>query len=238
MDKMEFSELIEKSSKIGVLTGAGISTDSGIPDFRGPKGIYTTKSYDPMKTFDLYYFLKDPSHFYKFSKEFFDLLDNAKPTPAHKFLSYLEKQGKISNIITQNIDGLHQKSGNKKVIEIHGSYNNFYCVQCGKAFDTSETISTIKNANIPYCKECGGLIKPDIVFFQESVKQLEQCIKTAKESDLFLVIGTSLQISPANMIPHYAQKVVIINNEYPPNFTHPNSHFIQTNLSEFFRNYK
>jgi NAD-dependent deacetylase len=238
MNKSEFKSIIESSNKIGVLTGAGISTNSGIPDFRGPDGIYTTKSYDPIKTFDLNYFLQDPTHFYKFSKEFLELLDNARPTPAHNFLYEMEKQNKLSGIITQNIDGLHQKAGNKKVIEIHGSYNKFYCTKCQEPFNKEEALKDIRVGKIPQCHKCNGLVKPNIVFFQEPVKQLNESILIAKESDIFLVIGTSLQISPANIIPQYAHKVIIINNEFPPYFNHPDYVFIETELSEFFEEYK
>ncbi len=236
MDKKTFFDIIEKSNKIGVLTGAGISTYAGIPDFRGPNGIYTTKSYDPEKTFDLYYFLNDPKPFYKFTNEFFKLIENAKISPAHIFLSHLEKQNKLLNIITQNIDGLHQKAGNKKVLEFHGSYDNFYCTKCNSQFNSQKAIDIVKQHSIPYCNKCNGLVKPDIVFFQENVKFLNESIETAKESDVFLVIGTSLSISPANMIPLYAKRVIILNNTMPDFFNHPNYDFIQCNLNDFFEN--
>ncbi len=234
MNALSFLKEIEKSNRIGVLTGAGISTDAGIPDFRSPNGIYSTGKYDPVKTFDIEYFKKDPSHFYRFSKELFSLLENAAPTPAHKFLYYLEKENKLLNIITQNIDRLHQKAGNKRVIEIHGGYNKFYCLRCGEEYNIDQVKETILNGKIPYCK-CNGVLKPDVVFFQESVKKIEDCIKTAQESDLFLVIGTSLQVQPAGMIPYYAEKVIILNNEFPPFFQHPNYEFIECNLLDFFK---
>ena len=238
MDKNQFNKIIEISENIGVLTGAGISTYAGIPDFRGPNGIYTTKSYDPEKTFDLYYFLNDPKPFYNFSYDFFKLIENAKISPAHKFLYELEKQNKLLNIITQNIDGLHQKAGNTKVLEFHGSYNNFYCTKCHALYDTKKAIDLIKKHEIPYCEKCHGLVKPDIVFFQESVKFLNESIDTAENSDLFLIIGTSLAISPANMIPLYAKKIIILNNIFPDFFNHPNYEFIQCDLNNFFREYE
>ena len=205
------AELIKNSKYIGVLTGAGISTSAGIPDFRGPKGLYVTKRYDPDKVFDIDYFHRDPKPFFEFARDFVKLEDTIKPTRAHYFLSELEKKGKLKGVITQNIDFLHQRAGSQNVLEVHGSFWESYCRDCGQNFHYEEMKVKIYREDVPKCL-CGGVIKPDIVFFGENVKHLDAAFKLAAESDLFFVIGTSCVVYPAAMIPHMTHgKVVTIN---------------------------
>lgn len=203
---------IESSNKIVALTGAGISTNSGIPDFRGPMGIYTTRRYDPDKTFDINYFLLEPEYFYDFARDFLSLLESVKPTFTHFFLAKLERVNKLKAVITQNIDMLHEKAGTKNVITLHGSIKKSYCLDCGKEFSLTEMKEKIKREKVPKCDICDGLIKPDIVFFGENVHNFDEAVKLVRDSDLLLVIGTSLKVYPASLIPSYSKgKIVIIN---------------------------
>jgi len=203
--------LIAEANCIAALTGAGISTKAGIPDFRGPKGLYVTRQYDPDKVFDIRYFHKDPKPFYEFARDFVELEKKIKPTTTHYFLSQLEQSGKLKGIVTQNIDSLHQLAGSKNVLEIHGSFWISYCTQCHHKFSYEAMKEKISAERVPVCS-CSGVIKPDIVFFGENVKCLEEAADLAAQADLFFVIGTSCVVYPAAMIPEYATgKIVVVN---------------------------
>jgi len=205
-----FKRCIEESNYIVALTGAGISTNAGIPDFRGKDGIYTTGKVSPEEVFDIDYFLSDSEPFYNWAKELFDVLVSAQPTIAHSALSKLEEIGKLKAVITQNIDNLHGKAGNKNVIELHGSLNTGHCMGCGKKYSGDEIYQMLR-ADIPKC-ECGGIIKPDIVFFGEPVQGLTEAQEYSRKADLFIVIGSSLMVQPASILPYLTEgKIVIIN---------------------------
>lgn len=204
-------QLINESNNIAALTGAGISTSAGIPDFRGPKGLYVTRQYDPDLVFNIDHFYQDPKPFFEFARDFIGLTQNLQPTTTHQFLAKLEDQGKLKGIITQNIDCLHQKAGSKNVLEMHGGIGESYCLECQDRFDFEEMKNKLKEEEIPHC-QCGGVIKPDIVFFGENVKCLNESAELAMQSDLFFVIGSSCVVYPAAMMPEYAQgKVVVVN---------------------------
>lgn len=215
-------KLIQDAKSIGVLTGAGISTSTGIPDFRGPQGLYVTRRYDPEKVFDIDYFHRDPKPFFEFARDFIQLEDQIKPTRAHYFLSDLERRGHLKGVITQNIDYLHQQAGSQNVLEVHGSFWESHCCDCGRNFSYKEMKVKIHKEEIPRCV-CGGLIKPDIVFFGENVKHLDEAFHLAETSDLFFVIGTSCVVYPAAMIPHRACGQVVVINMDPV-------HLDQTNV--------
>jgi len=205
------SGLIEQAQNICILTGAGISTNAGIPDFRGPQGLYVTKRYDPDKVFDSLHFHTDPKPFFEFAKDFIELETKIKPTKAHHFFADLEKKGKLKSIITQNIDSLHQLAGSKNVIELHGSFWRSYCLQCEKVYDFETMKELILNNDVAQCA-CGGIIKPDIVFFGEDVKNLEQACHDAHDADLFMIVGTSCVVYPAASVPSYNNgKIIAIN---------------------------
>jgi len=200
MDKVEYLvRLIEEKNRIFVLTGAGVSTESGIPDFRGEKGLYTEY---PEYVFDIDYFRKDPSLFYEVTKKLLPKLLNANPNPAHKFVYKLEEMGKLLLVATQNIDGLHQKAGNKKVVELHGSYKISHCLKCGKELSLEDLAKALENTTVPKC-ECGGVIKPDVVFFGEPLPQdaLIKAQEAAKKANLCIVMGSSLTVYPAAYLP-------------------------------------
>ncbi len=205
------AQLIKEARSIAVLTGAGISTGAGIPDFRGPKGLYVTRRYDPEKVFDIDYFLRDPKPFFDFARDFIGLKEKLQPTLTHRFWARLEEQGKIKGVITQNIDDLHQRAGSKNVLELHGNFLKSFCRECGKEFSFEQLRSKILSADIPQCS-CQGVIKPDIVFFGENVKHLDDAYRLAENADLFFVIGTSCVVYPAASIPDAASgKIVVVN---------------------------
>ncbi len=207
---------IRESNYVVALTGAGISTAAGIPDFRGEKGIYTL-GIVPERVFDIDYFLRDPRPFYEFTRRMIETLEGSGPTLMHRFLAYLEEIGKLKLLVTQNIDGLHTLAGSKNVIEIHGSYRRSFCLNCGKEYDFSEVKEMILKNTVPYCS-CGGLIKPDVVFFGEGVKGFEEARQHAYLSDLFLVVGSSLQVQPASLLPYFSPGKVVIINKGPVAF--------------------
>ncbi|HLF17834.1 MAG TPA: Sir2 family NAD-dependent protein deacetylase [Candidatus Omnitrophota bacterium] len=210
------AELINQAESIAALTGAGISTNAGIPDFRGPKGLYVTRKYDPDKVFDIFSFHQDPKPFFDFARDFINLYETIQPTFTHRLLTELERRGKLKGIITQNIDALHQMGGSKQVYEIHGSFLKSTCLDCGCAFTLEEAKRKLFEEIVPRC-DCGGIIKPDIVFFGENVKHLNEAADLAARVDLFFVIGTSCVVYPAAMLPSYVSgKIVVVNQTQTP----------------------
>ena len=231
-----FSE-ISRAKHCVALTGAGVSTLSGIRDFRGKNGLY--KEMDAEKIFDVNYFFRDPSFYYSHSKDFIYNLEKKEPSVVHKVLGKLEARGFLKALITQNIDLLHTKGGNKKVIEIHGSPEAHYCPKCQNASDAEDAIlagnvkekgfmdfeeaaAIVQNGEMPRCGKCGAVLKPAITFFGESlpVKALAAAEKEAEEADLMLVLGTSLTVFPAAGLPQITLrrrgKIVIVNNMETP----------------------
>ena len=216
----ELSELISRSSEIAVLTGAGISTTAGIPDFRGPDGLYSRKDIDADKLFDINYFNHNPGFFYKTMPEFFSCCENAMPTEFHILAKKIEDRNKLLSIITQNIDGLHEKAGNTRIINIHGSFNKFKCVKCSSSYATENRFTeSLLKGNVPLCSKCGGTIKPEIVFFGESVIGFEESTDIVRKCDLLISAGTSLAVNPAGILPQYINhnaSFVIVNKGKTP----------------------
>lgn len=193
-------DLIRTSHDIVVFTGAGISTNSGIPDFRGPKGLYTQigKRFNlpyPEAIFDIEYFVHHPEPFFQLAKDL--LTQRAEPTLCHRFLAWLEKRGKLSLVMTQNFDMLHSLAGSKKVLECHGTLRTAHCMKCRKPYSVEDIEQPILAGEIPHCK-CGGIIKPDIVFFGESLPpDFYTYLERPPKADMILVLGTSLNVQPA-----------------------------------------
>lgn len=216
----ELLNLLQNSKYCVVLTGAGISTLSGIPDFRGKDGIYN--KFDADLIFSLEYFNKDPSYFYTHSRELIYELDKKEPNIIHKVLSELEKRGIVKAVITQNIDMLHQRAGSKNVIEVHGSPRNHTCLACGKKYSFEYVADLVKTEVIPMCNECGGLIKPDVIFYGEMLEHdvIEKAIEESSKADLIIVLGSSLVVQPAATLPFYTLDnggdLVIVNNMPTP----------------------
>lgn len=216
---LKLKKLVSESSNIVFFGGAGVSTESGIPDFRSEQGIYNTVKnfgYPPEQILSHSFFMKNPEKFYDFYRSTM-IYENAKPNLAHLGLAKLEKQGKLKAIVTQNIDGLHQLAGSKTVYELHGSIHRNYCMKCGKFYPLS-TITESKG--VPQCKECGGIIKPDVVLYEEGLdeKIINNSIKAIKKADMLIVGGTSLNVYPAASFVNYydGNKLILINKSKTP----------------------
>lgn len=212
----ELIEAIRGAKCVGCLTGAGVSTLCGIPDFRGPQGLY--KQPNAERIFDIDWFDRDPSVYYNGCAELVYGLDKFQPGPVHLALKHLEDKGKLAGIATQNIDMLHQKAGSSNVYEVHGSPILHHCRRCGDEKTFEEIMAMLKGGGIPKCT-CGGAYKPDITFFGESLP--EEAFRSAQElairSDVFLVLGTSLTVFPAAGLPRLTLqaggKVFVVNGQ-------------------------
>ncbi len=215
IDAGECAEKLLRAKKIAVLTGAGLSTAAGVPDFRGPKGLYVTRAYDPETVFEISHFDRDPKPFYQFTRDFLGMLKNIEPTFTHRFLAKLEASGRDIGIVTQNIDGLHQRAGSKRVYPMHGDYGTAHCRSCRKAYAGGAVEKLLETAEVPACEKCGGVIKPDVVFFGENVRHLPEAEALAEASDVLLALGSSLTVYPAAGIPNAAGGEVIIVNQGP-----------------------
>lgn len=232
----ECAAKIQNATNIAVLSGAGMSTAAGVPDFRGPKGLYVTRAYDPETVFEIHYFDKNPEPFYQFSRDFLSMLRTITPTFTHTFLATLENQYKKNiTLITQNIDGLHQRAGSHNVLPIHGDYETSTCRHCGKRLKTSAELEALmETMDVPRCS-CGGVFKPDVVFFGENVRYLHESAAAAADSDVMLVLGSSLTVYPAASLPYEADGSVIIVNKGPVSArAGENFYLADTTLDEFF----
>jgi len=210
----KLQEWIDKSEYIVFFGGAGVSTESGIPDFRSTDGLYHQKyAYPPETILSHTFFRRNTEEFYRFYRDKMLCLD-AKPNSAHRKLAELEKAGKLKAVITQNIDGLHQAAGSKNVFELHGSVHRNYCSQCGAFYD----VTRIKAGNgVPKCS-CGGTIKPDVVLYEESLDEdtLLQSIRHIQNADLLLIGGTSLVVYPAaGLVQYYEGNRMVLINKAP-----------------------
>ena len=207
-------EALKNAKSVGCLTGAGVSTLSGIPDFRGPEGLY--KNPDAERIFDIDWFDRDPSIYYRGCSELVYGLAKYRPSAVHLALAKLEEVGKLKGIATQNIDMLHQKAGSKRVYEVHGSPILHHCRRCGDEKSFEEILAMLGSSPIPRCR-CGGVYKPDITFFGEALPEaaFDASVELAKTSDVFLVLGTSLTVYPAASLPRLAlesgAKLFIVN---------------------------
>lgn len=205
-------EIIDDSENIVFFGGAGVSTESGIPDFRSADGIYHQQyRYSPEQIVSHSFFMRNTEAFYEFYKDKMMFLE-AKPNAAHLKLAQLEAEGKLKAVITQNIDGLHQAAGSKNVWELHGSIHRNYCRKCGKFYDASY----VKHADgVPRC-ECGGLIKPDVVLYEEGLdpQVIDQSIRAIREADTLIIGGTSLVVYPAaGFIDYFRGKHLVVINK-------------------------
>ena len=224
VDRPAINQLFEKitlAKHCTAFTGAGVSTLSGIRDFRGKNGLYNDQ--DAEKIFDIGYFEKDPSFYYRASASFIYNLNEKQPSVVHCVLAELEKRGLLKALITQNIDLLHEKAGSSHVIEIHGSPKVHYCLRCaGIRMPFEEAAAIIGSGDLPRCPRCGRVLKPAITFFGESlpIDALREASAEAQKSDLMLVLGTSLTVYPAASMPQYTLRqggdIVIVNNMPTP----------------------
>lgn len=207
-------EIVEKSNNIVFFGGAGVSTESGIPDFRSVDGLYNQKyKYPPETIISHSFYRSNPEEFYRFYKDKMIFLD-AKPNAAHKKLAELEEKGKLKAIITQNIDGLHQLAGSRNVIELHGSVHRNYCERCGSFYNLKYVADS---DGVPRCN-CGGIIKPDVVLYEEALKtsDMEAAVNYISEADTLIIGGTSLVVYPAaGLIRYFRGKHLVVINMAP-----------------------
>ena len=230
----QLQAMIDESNRIVFFGGAGVSTESNIPDFRSATGIYHQKyKYSPEQVVSHSFFMKYPEAFYEFYKEKMMILD-AKPNAAHLKLAELEQAGKLQAVVTQNIDGLHQAAGSKNVLELHGSVHRNYCRKCGKEFDAEYILNS---KGVPVCDSCGGQIKPDVVLYEEGLNQqtLEDAVYYISHADMLIIGGTSLAVYPAaGLIDYYrGNKLVLINKSTTPMDSRADL-LIQAGLGEVF----
>lgn len=229
----QLKEWIEESDNVVFFGGAGVSTESGIPDFRSQDGLYHQEyAYPPETILSHSFFLKNPKEFYRFYQNKMLVLD-AKPNAAHKKLAQWEQEGKLKAVITQNIDGLHQLAGSQEVLELHGSIHRNYCTRCGKFFDAEYML---KAEGVPHC-DCGGLIKPDVVLYEEglNMQTLSKAIQYISNADVLIVGGTSLVVYPAaGLIDYYnGKKLVMVNKSVTPRDQRANL-LVQGSIGEIF----
>lgn len=211
--KETLAKWIAESSNIVFFGGAGVSTESKIPDFRSVDGLYNQEyDYPPETILSHTFFMRNPEEFYRFYRNKM-LFPDAEPNNAHKALASLEQQGKLKAVITQNIDGLHQKAGSREVLELHGSVLRNYCMDCGKSYTLEDILA---QEGIPKC-ECGSTIKPDVVLYEEGLDHyiLEKAVSYIRNADMLIIGGTSLAVYPAaGLIDYYrGNKLVLINRD-------------------------
>lgn len=237
----EFKKIVEESSNIVFFGGAGVSTESGIPDFRSTDGLYNQEyDYPPEQILSHTFFVKKPEEFYRFYRNKI-LIDGAEPNITHKKLAELEAKGKVRAVITQNIDGLHQKAGSKEVYEVHGTVAKNYCTKCGtfysgekvrslidadrevrrrKAAEEGKEWDEVHGYGLPYCSKCGAIIKPDVVLYEEGLDDYiwEKSCEYIRNADVLIVGGTSLVVYPAaGLINYYkGNKLILVNRSQTP----------------------
>lgn len=235
MPDISFSEMVQSSDNIVFFGGAGVSTESGIPDFRGSGGLYTdsTAKIPPEVILSHDYLYAHPKQFYGYYRSNM-LYPDAKPNACHLALARLERMGKLKAVITQNIDGLHQKAGSENVIELHGSSLRNYCVKCGRKYYLDYVISC---EGVPKCDGCGGFVRPDVVMYGEGLDShaIEAAVRAVSECDMLIVGGTSLTVYPAAGLVNYycGNKFVIINRDPTPFDSHANM-VIRRPIAEVF----
>ncbi|MBQ8025291.1 MAG: NAD-dependent protein deacylase [Oscillospiraceae bacterium] len=224
---------IEESSNIVFFGGAGVSTESGIPDFRSVDGLYNQKyKYPPETIISHSFFERDPEEFYRFYRDKL-IIKGAKPNAAHLRLAELERQGKLKAVITQNIDGLHQLAGSRNVLELHGSTLRNYCLRCGRTYG----VEAIENCSgVPKCT-CGGTIRPDVVLYEEGLDSeiLQKSVRAIAEADVLIVGGTSLVVYPAaGLINYYRGNKLVLINKSPTAYDSQANLLISEKIGEVF----
>ena len=214
MNKIEtLKKMIKESNNIVFFGGAGVSTESGIKDFRSKDGLYNMKyKYPPEQILSHTFFMNNPEEFYKFYIDKLNCLD-IEPNICHKYLTKLEKEKKLKAIITQNIDGLHMKAGSKNILELHGTIYKNHCMNCNKSYPAEDIF---KKSKVPKCT-CGGIIKPDVILYEEPLNDevIENTIKSISKAEMLIVAGTSLTVYPASSFINFfkGKYLVIINND-------------------------
>jgi NAD-dependent deacetylase len=215
------AHIIQDARHLVAFTGAGISTDSGIPDFRSDSsGLWKRTDIDPLEVASLFGFRQNPGAFYKWVKPLATTILDAKPNESHLALAHLEARGTLKSVITQNIDMLHTRAGNTTIFELHGHMRQTTCIRCYAIFDGVPILEQfLRDELVPHCQHCGGILKPNVILFGEQlpVRELRDAQDAAKKCDVMLIIGSSLEVAPANQLPVVAKrnhaKLIIINLE-------------------------
>jgi NAD-dependent deacetylase len=217
----QLGRMVAQAKHMVVFTGAGISAESGIPTYRGENGVWL--KYDPEKYASISHFFREPGYYWKFFQEVrYPVLKKAEPNKAHRILARLEAAGILKAVITQNIDGLHQLAGSKRVLELHGNTRWISCLSCRAGYTMEEIYEQLATQLPPRCRACGGTLKPDVVFFGEALppEVLDEAAAEAEKCDLFLVVGSSLVVQPAASLPVMARQrraqLVIVNKQPTP----------------------
>lgn len=231
-DTDKLNDFIKQSSNAVFFGGAGVSTASGIPDFRGKGGLYTGDF--PAEVYLSHsFFVRNTEKFFEFYRSKM-LYPNAKPNVVHSTLASLEKAGRLRAVITQNIDGLHQMAGSRNVIELHGSVNRNYCLDCGEFYGVDYILNS---KGVPKCAKCGGVVKPDVVLYEEPLSDTEwsRAYKAIEEADLIIVGGTSLSVYPASSLLHNTNgKILCLINNQPTSFDSSATLVIRDDLKRVF----
>lgn len=235
MNQMEkLKEIINNTDNIVFFGGAGVSTESGIPDFRSVDGLYSQKyDYPPETILSHSFYRQKPHEFFRFYKDKMLCL-GAKPNAAHLKLAQWEQEGKLKAVITQNIDGLHQAAGSKRVLELHGSVLRNYCERCGKFFDAEYILNS---EDVPKCDDCGGPVKPDVVLYEEGLEDqtLKDAISYIRKADVLIIGGTSLVVYPAaGLVDYYNGNKLILVNKTPTARDNVADLVVQGSIGEIF----
>ncbi len=230
----KLKEIVDNSNNIVFFGGAGVSTESGIPDFRSVDGLYNQKyDYPPETILSHTFFRRKTEEFYRFYKDKM-IIQGAKPNAAHLKLAQWEQEGKLKAVITQNIDGLHQAAGSKRVLELHGSVLRNYCEKCGKFFDENYIMQA---EGVPKCDVCSGLVKPDVVLYEEGLDQktLSDSIDYIRNADVLIIGGTSLVVYPAaGLIDYYRGNELILVNKSATSRDNEADLVVQGSIGEIF----
>ncbi len=207
----KIAKMIMSSKKTMVLTGAGLSTESGIPDFRSP-GTGLWEKIDPMEALSTDVLYGNPEKFYKVGFKILTGMKGAKPNDAHRILAKMEEEGFIDGVITQNIDNLHYEAGSKNIMEVHGHIRTGHCVKCNKTYPFSVMEEKVNSGEIPPLCTCGSMIRPDVILFGDSLPEcFNKAWRLCQQSDLLIVVGSSLQVGPVNYLPSLVKRLIIIN---------------------------
>lgn len=243
MDKInQLQKIIDESKKTVFFGGAGVSTESGIPDFRSADGLYSIKlnrHFSPEQLVSHTMYLKYPEEFYQFYKTHL-IYPDAKPNFAHYYLAKLEQEGKLSAVITQNIDCLHEKAGSKKVLKLHGSVDKNTCINCGKKYNLEEFLKLCRDG-IPHCPECNGIIKPDVTLYEETpdMSVFDEAIWHLSRADTLIIGGTSLVVYPAaSLIQYFRGKNLILINKSETSQDNYANLVIHDRIGEVFKQLK
>lgn len=234
----KLGNMIKESSNIVFFGGAGVSTESGVKDYRSADGLYNTISefgVSPEQILSRTFFSQNPQVFYEFYKKYFVV--DVEPNAAHKSLAELEEMGKLKAVVTQNIDGLHQKAGSQNVLELHGTAGEFLCQYCGKKQDNEEILNIIKKGQVPRCNGCNVVVKPKVVLYEEMLDDVvvESTIAAISKADMLIVGGTSLVVYPAaSFVRYFKGRYLVIINKTETDFDDNADLVIRENIGEVF----